>query len=207
MHLGPQDRGPPWVYHREGQGLWKPGGGDKGGNRMGSSVRGWRSAGWQSTVLRVVCVEGLGRAECWAGFVHLSGYWCLSCVWASRLESLPPLGDILVVPSLCSQVAAMDLTQTNLCSLTRHESEVRGEVCVAVGVARLHLTACQLPGPLSKGQLHAGLWGGTPRPVPMASSVPAGRTAAIPWPVLQCGFWIWSWQCSLRIWVSGSPRD
>lgn len=123
---------------------------------MGSSVRGWRSAGWQSTALRVVCVEGLGRAECWAGFVHLSGYWRLSCVWASRLESLPPLGDILVFPSLCSQ----DLAQTNLCSRTRHESEVRGEVCVAVGVARLHLTGCQLPGPLSKGQLHAGLRGG-----------------------------------------------
>lgn len=150
---------------------------------------------------------GLGQGRCWAGFVHLSAYWCLSCVWASRLESLPPLGDILVFPSLCSQGAAMDLAQTKLCSRMRHESEVRGEVCVAVGVARLQLTGCRLPGPLSKGQLHAGLRGGTPRPVPMASSVPAGRTAVTPWPVLQCGFRIWSWQCSLHIWVSGSPRD
>lgn len=123
---------------------------------MGSSVRGWRSAGWQSTVVRVVCVEGLGRAECWARFVHLSGYWCLSCVWASRLESLPPLGDILVFPSLCSQGAALDLTQTDLCSLTRHESEVRGEVRVAVGEARLHLTAASCQVPFPKGSCTRG---------------------------------------------------
>lgn len=88
------------------QGGWGRG---KGGNRMGSAVRGWRSAGWQSSVLGVACVQGLGRAERWARFVHLSGYWCLP----SRMDSLPPLGDIRVSLPFCSQGAAMDLAQTN----------------------------------------------------------------------------------------------
>ena len=147
---------------------------------MGSSLRGWGGAGWQSRVVGVAWAEAWCRPECWATCPSL---WLLVS-FLGHLSSSPclPGKTWQFACLLCSQGAAMGQAQLSRCSHAIHKSEVRNaQRWVRRGPA---WQRCQLLGPFSRGSCGQGA-GVAPYGRHPWQSVRAERTAVTPWPGLQ----------------------